>query len=233
MLDERLELIASLVPRCALAADIGADHGLLGTALLRRGTAERVLFADISKKALSHARQTVRQNRLEDRACFAVADGLQALRAVEARCGCAVIAGMGGNTLASILRGGAEYLAPDSVLVLSAHTEHDEVRRTVEAIGYHITREELVSCAGRYYIVWRAEHGADAPWTEDELRCGKLLWQDVDETKRGYARNRLNYLQIKLDGLRRNAATMENDLAIAETERMMAFYRRVCERIEP
>ena len=224
-LDERLERIASLVPACALAADIGADHGLLGTALLRRGVCGRVLFADISEKALSHARETVRRCGFEDRACFAVADGLEALRAVDAPCGCAVIAGMGGKTIAEILRGGAGLLPPDAALVLSAHTEHRLVREAVQAIGWHIAREEVCLCAGRYYLVWRAEPGAQAPWTEAELLCGRLLWREMDEVKRGYLRHRLAYLTTRAEGLRRREEENMDAGALRETELALAYLK--------
>ncbi len=230
MLDERLECIAALARPCALAADIGTDHGLLGTALLRRNICERVIFADISEKALNHARETVRHHRLETRAFFAKADGLEALRIVDAPCGCAVIAGMGGKTIASILCRGADCLAPDTVLVLSAHTEHAAARAAVEAIGYRITGEELCRSAGRFYIVWRAEPGADTPWTEAELLCGKLLWRQMTPLKREYLAHRLWYLQTKLEGLRRKPGEPDAVEALRQTSLALEYLKALQEQ---
>ena len=56
-------------------ADIGADHGRLSAVMLLSG-ARSALVADISAAALEKARKRLHALGLDNRATFAVADGL-------------------------------------------------------------------------------------------------------------------------------------------------------------
>lgn len=220
MLDERLSLAASLYQPCSLGADIGTDHGLLPCELLRRGICQRMLLCDISPKALRHARESVQAQGLEERARLICGDGLEAL---EEDCGCISIMGMGGESMAGILRRGADYLH-GAVLVLSAHTEPALVRQAVMDIGYHFTRACLCQAAGRYYVVWRVEPGATR-MTAEEIRYGKLLYETPSPLLRGYLRHRAEVARARLQGLRSG----EKQRDTQEAERDLAFYQRKLE----
>ncbi len=217
MLDERLSLAASLYAPCALGADIGTDHGLLPCYLLETGVCAQMILADVSPKALRHAEAQVIAHGLENRARLVLADGLNAL--VEP-CGCVSIMGMGGETIADILRQGQEKLF-GAVLVLSAHTEHSLVRRAVRDIGYHFTEEALCRLAGRFYLLWRAEPGA-APLSEETIRYGGLLWETHSPLLRTYLRHRIDFTRDKLAGML--SATQRSETAIAEAKRDLAWY---------
>ncbi len=196
MLDERLSLAAELYEPCALGADIGTDHGLLPCYLLKKGICQRMVFADVSPKALVHARQQVQRQGLTAQAQLVCADGLDALAEP---CGCVSVMGMGGETLAGILTRGAHRLH-GAVLVLSAHTDLPLVRQAVAEIGYHFVREELCRAAGRFYLVWRAEPGP-APMTAEDIRFGTLLRRPMTEELHSYFRWRMAVLSDRLRGL--------------------------------
>lgn len=217
MLDERLSLAASLYEPCELGADIGTDHGLLPCHLLEENICRRMILADVSAKALRHAEEQVRARRLEDRARLICADGLDAL--IEP-CGCVSVMGMGGGTIADILRRGQHQLH-GATLVLSAHTEQPLVRRAVQEIGYHLTREALCKAAGRFYVFWRAEPGA-APMTDEVARYGGSLWEAPSPLLREYLHHRIEFMRAKLAGLR-SAATPDQS-AIAEAQRDLDWY---------
>lgn len=218
MLDERLSLAAALYEPCALGADIGTDHGLLPCHLLKENICQRMIFADVSAKALRHAEEQVQHQRLGNRARLICADGLDAL--VEP-CGCVSVMGMGGETIASILTRGRDKLQ-GSVLVLSAHTDLHLVRQAVQDIGYHIVREELCRAAGRFYVVWRAEAGA-SQLTDEEIRFGTLLMQPVTPMLREYITWRMAVLGERLRGLQ--AAREPDAAAIAAITHDIAFYQ--------
>ena len=135
-MDERLSLAVSLYEACEVGADIGTDHAYLPAELLRRGICRRMLLCDVSPSALAHAGQTVARLHLQSRTRLLLGDGLSA---VDEPCGCVSVMGMGGETMAGILTRGADRLR-GAVLVLSAHTEQEAVRRAVRDIGYHFTR---------------------------------------------------------------------------------------------
>ena len=218
MLDERLSLAAALYEPCDLGADIGTDHGLLPCHLLKENICQRMIFADVSSKALRHAEEQVARQKLTSRATLICADGLDAL---SQPCGCVSIMGMGGETIASILTRGQERLQ-GAVLVLSAHTDLHLVRQAVQAVGYHIVREELCRAAGRFYVVWRAEPGA-VPLSDEEIRFGPLLMQRMTPLLREYIAWRIAVLSEKLRGLL--AAREPDDSAIAALRRDLAFYQ--------
>ena len=218
MLDERLSLAAALYEPCTLGADIGTDHGLLPCHLLKENVCQRMIFADVSPKALHHAEKQVQHQHLSNRAQLICADGLDAL--VEP-CGCVSVMGMGGETIASILTRGKDKLQ-GAVLVLSAHTDLHLVRQAVQDIGYHIVREELCRAAGRFYVVWRAEPGA-APLTDEEIRFGPLLMQRMNPMLREYITWRVAVQSDRLRGLL--SAREPDEAAIAAIRSDIAFYQ--------
>ena len=218
MLDERLSLAAALYEPCQLGADIGTDHGLLPCHLLKENICQRMIFADVSAKALRHAEEQAARQRLQARSQFICADGLDAL---VAPCGCVSVMGMGGETIAGILTRGQDKLC-GAVLVLSAHTDLHLVRKAVQEIGYHIVREELCRAAGRFYVVWRAEPGA-AAMTDEDIRFGPLLMQRMTPALREYITWRMAVLGERLTGLA--SAREPDEAAIAAIRSDLAFYQ--------
>lgn len=217
MLDERLSLAAELYIPCELGADIGTDHGLLPCHLLNTGICQRMILADVSPKALSHAENEVQRQHLQDRAMLVCADGLDA---VTQPCGCISAMGMGGETLAGILRRGADRLQ-GAVLVLSAHTELHLVRQALQDIGYHITQETLCRAAGRFYVFWQAKPGSTA-MTQEEIRYGSLMLETMSPMLKEYLLWRIKVLESKLNGLR--SAAQPDESAIREVQADIAFY---------
>ncbi len=217
MLDARLALAAALFQPCSLGADIGTDHGLLPCALLEQGVCERMILSDVSPKALEHARAEVRRRKLGDRCTLRCADGLDAL---ESPCGCVSITGMGGRTIADILRKGQAKLR-GTALVLCAHTERAEARACLQEIGYRIVREEPCLCNGHAYVIWRAEPG-EMHLSPMELLCGRELFDSDSPMLAPYIRNRVDTLERRLDGLMK--AAVLDKAAIALTLAMRDHY---------
>lgn len=209
-LDDRLQLAADMYQPCALGADIGTDHGMLPCYLLETGVCERMILADVSAKALAHARALVAEKKLEKAAELVCANGLFALKEP---CGCISCTGMGGDTMAQILTEGKEKIH-NAVLVLSCHTEPHRVRRALMELGYHIVREELAKAAGRVYLVWRAEPGA-AEMTEEEIMFGTAM---LDKSPLA-----AEYFSIRLEAMEKHGRGMEGS-GRTETEE----YVRLC-----
>lgn len=224
MLDERLSLAASLYAPCEWGADIGTDHAFLPCHLLRTGVCQHMIAADVSPKALARARKNLTQQGFIDRAEVVLADGLDA---VNRPCGCISVMGMGGETMAEILRNGQDKLR-GAVLVLGAHTELPLVRQAIQEAGYHIVQERLCRAARRFYVFWRAEAGA-AELTREELRYGSLLWQEASPLLREYAQWRLEIHRERLRGLL--SAARQNEQAIREAQADIAFYSNRLEEL--
>lgn len=168
-LDERLMTVASLVPVCGLAADIGADHGRLSCYLLGMGICRAMIVSDISEDSLRKARALLNRHGLSQRARFVVADGLQA---VQEPVDAVIITGLGGKTISDML---AQSARPGRAsLLLSAHTQTQLLRTALSRMGYTITQELVLRESGRFYTVIQAKPG-QADYTVRELFIGPKL----------------------------------------------------------
>ena len=154
-LSKRLSAILSMVPRCRSAADIGCDHGLLSIALLKEGRAESVIASDLRPGPLARAEENIRAAGLSEKISLRLSDGLSSLSPGEADV--IIIAGMGGLLILRILEEGKEVLKNAKTLVLSPHTDIEEVRRRLPALGFKIREEKIIKDAGKYYFTLRAE----------------------------------------------------------------------------
>lgn len=224
MLDERLSLAAELYEPCEWGADIGTDHAFLPCHLLRTGKCRHMIAADVSEKALARARTNLTRQHFLDRAEIVLADGLDA---VNRPCGCISVMGMGGETMADILRKGQERLQ-GAMLVLGAHTELPLVRQAIQDVGYHIMQERLCKSAGRFYVFWQAEIGEDMQSAES-LRYGSLLWHEDKALLAEYAAWRRHVHQEKERGLL--AATAHDEEAIREAQADIAWYTTKLEEL--
>lgn len=155
VLDPRLSMIAEMVGRCNACADIGCDHGRLGAFLLQHGWVERMVLADISDPSLDKARALIRLLGLEARTRFLVCDGVDAL---DTPVDAAVIAGMGGTTIAGIVERGRARLG-NARLILQANVAQSELRARLSAAGYALTDERIVRDGRRLYVLMEARPG--------------------------------------------------------------------------
>ncbi len=228
MLDHRLSLAASLYDPCFMGCDIGTDHGLLPCYLLRSRICERMILADISPKALAHARAQVQRQHLESRAVLSLSDGLDALDSVPSgTCSCVSLMGVGGDCASRILKNGTERLH-QATLVLSVHTDQHLVRACLSEIGYQITDEKLCFDRGRYYIFWRAVPG-EMHLSQEEMLYGTQLLFQPSPLLKNYLSFRLTVNTRKLNGLL-SASECETD-DMLEAHNAVAFYSEQLKRL--
>lgn len=219
-LDARLALAEDLLGRCETLYDIGSNHGFLAVHMLWTGRCRRAVLCDISANALSRARGLVARAGLADRAAFAVTDGFAGLDPQPGDA--AAILGMGGRTIAAILREGLPC-----PVVLQANVEIACARRRVEQAGMHIAREGVARAAGRLYVVMRAEPGPAAPMSEAELRLGPALLRDKPAGAREYLLWRQRVAARALEGARLGTDAEKLRRAEAEFACIEAALRRL------
>ena len=159
----RLNVLLSLIPKCKVLADVGCDHGLLAKSALDIGVCEKVIISDISNKSLEKAIKLLApfKDRVENYVC----DGFSLY---EGKADYAVIAGMGGEEICSILLG--VKILPNG-LILAPQKNNDKVRRLLLNLGYKILNDFTIF-DGKYYDIIKAEKGEDS-YTEKELLFGR------------------------------------------------------------
>lgn len=206
-LDARLRAAADWVTPCGVCADIGCDHGLLGATLLLEHRCEHLLAADVSSKALGKARACMDSLQLTAQVTFAVADGLEALSALpDGRADTVCILGMGGETVAGILRRGSNRLQ-GAKLVLGAQTELPLVREALCSLGYRLTAEQVAEADRHLYLLIVAQPAAEgAPaYTERELLLGPCLLQTLPAAWQPWLLRRQQLLVKAIAAMQRSA----------------------------
>ena len=136
-------------------ADIGCDHGYLGIYLLKNEIASHVIATDINEGPLNAAVFNSEKYGVRDRVQFFLSDGV---RNIPRDFDTLVCAGMGGDTMISILEA-APWLKCDQYrLILQCQSKRPELRRYLSENGWFI-REESVLKDGKFLytvmeVIW-------------------------------------------------------------------------------
>lgn len=194
----RLESIAALVHNGSRLADIGTDHGYLPIFLLKKGVIEYAVCSDIKKGPLANAEKNIKKYGLSDKTRLCLADGLSGINPGEADT--AVIAGMGGEMIASILEAGI----PDGMekFVLQPMRNINILREKLHNLKLRITDEKLTFEKGKYYIIICAEKGEQGRWSREEYMVSPLLKKEP--LWREYAEKETNKLLRNLTELEKS-----------------------------
>ena len=140
-LSNRLLACCSYVNHGDRVADIGCDHGYLSIHLLKNGIASSVIAADINEGPLRSAMGNVRKFGVTEKISFYLSDGA---RNIPRDFDCMVCAGMGADTIMSIIHHSAEWLKdPRYRLILQCQSKRPELRQWLYDEGFRINRETL------------------------------------------------------------------------------------------
>lgn len=167
---KRLEAIAGLIPKNAGVADVGTDHGCIPVWLRQHGFTGRIAATDINPAPLKNAERTAESFGLLGEVEFCLCDGLSMLDGEGIDC--IVIAGMGGETIASILSA-CLWAKQGRTLVLQPMTKADLLREWLVDNCFAITAETLVR-DGIIYELITARGGSSSPLSEAEKLTGSF-----------------------------------------------------------
>lgn len=163
-LSNRLLACCSFVEQNDRVADIGCDHGYLGIHLLQSGIASSVIAADINEMPLQSAKENAIKFGVQDRISFYRSDGV---RQLPRDFDCMVCAGMGADTMISILDAAPWLQSSRFRLILQCQSKRPELRRYLAAKGFSISRETLAKDGKFIYPIMEVCYGpseAPAPW---------------------------------------------------------------------
>ncbi len=163
-MSKRLDKLSALIPQCRVLADVGCDHGYVGIEALRTGKARQVVFVDVSPLSLDKARANC-PHELIDSVRFVCRDGLGELNS-----DCAVIAGMGGLEIVSIL---TKAKFPPPCLILQPNRNAREVRNYLCG-QYDVIYDGMIYDGGIFYNMIFAERSEKPQALSNlELEFGK------------------------------------------------------------
>ena len=159
-LSKRLQVCAGFVAPGERVADIGCDHGYLGIHLLTRGIASSVIAADVNEAPLQCAMRNAVKFGVREKMRFYLSDGV---RNIPRDFDTMVCAGMGADTMISILEAAPWLKSSSYRLVLQCQSKTPMLRRYLSDGGWRITEESTLRDGRFLYTVMEVCYQPDYP----------------------------------------------------------------------
>ena len=184
-LTPRLMMIADLVPQSSTVCDIGTDHGYIAIYLAKKGIAKKVIATDIKRGPLNQAEKNISAFSASDIVETRLSDGFENIGQNEVDC--AIIAGMGGETIAEILKNekGCRHF------VLQMQTAHRDLREFLSQNGFIIEKEAIAREGRKIYTALLCSRGEKYSLTETQMEIGPLLIKERPPLFPDYVKYRL------------------------------------------
>jgi len=156
-LSKRLRAIADLITKDASVVDIGTDHGYLPVFLAQTGTVKRIIASDISVASLSTARRSAMEFDVTEDITFLVTPGLNGIKHTDVDT--IIIAGLGGETILSILENASWTKSHDVTLILQPQTKIALLCRFLYDNGYEIIQSKSIFEKRKHYTIFLVTGG--------------------------------------------------------------------------
>ena len=152
-LSGRLAVCCQFIHPGDRVADIGCDHGYLGIYLLRNGIAQSIIASDIREGPLQSAVRNSERFGVRDKMQFYLSDGV---RNIPREFDTLVCAGMGGDTMVSILSAAPWLQNKQYRLIMQCQTKNHLLRRYLSETGWRIKQEVIIRDGKFLYTVLEA-----------------------------------------------------------------------------
>lgn len=151
MFDKRLLAISQMIVKGQPLADIGTDHAYLPVYLVKNGMVPRAIATDVAQGPYLRAVREIEKEGLMDRIEVRKGNGLRVIEKGEVYN--VVIAGMGGETIASILEDDWEKAESFACFVFQPMSKPEALRHVLAKKGWPILDEKVVMENGRFFVI--------------------------------------------------------------------------------
>jgi len=151
-----MQVIADMIPMGTSAADIGTDHGLIPIYLKQIGSTGKIVLSDIADGPLEKAKENIVKFGVELSESFALRKGSGLEPVGNSEVDSIIIAGMGGELIASILEKDIAKTKSFKNLILQPRTMSDKLRHWLQDNGFYVVEEHIVLEGPAYSQIIRA-----------------------------------------------------------------------------
>lgn len=196
-LSKRLQRCADYIGCANRIADIGCDHGYLGISLLKNGQVKSVIAADIRPMPLQAAKENAKRFGFDEQMEFFLSDGASAIpRDFDVM----VCAGMGADTMISIIENAPWLKSTSYRLVLQCQSKTAMLRKYLNENGFSIVRESAIKDGRFLYSVMEVVFKQEVPFTPGQCHFSPALAKELTEENIAYYRQVVTRLEREVAG---------------------------------
>ena len=159
-LSNRLLACAKFVKPGERIADIGCDHGYLTLYLLHNNIASSAIAADINEMPLKSARSNAEKYGYSDKISFHLSNGAQN---IPTDFDVMICAGMGADTIISILTDAHWLKDPKYRLILQCQSKTPQLRKYLSDNGWFIDEEHVLQDGRFLYTIMNISFEPNKP----------------------------------------------------------------------
>ena len=185
-------------------ADVGCDHGYLGIHLLTSGIASSIIASDVAEGPLQSALHNAHKYGTKDKMSFHLSNGV---RNIPRDFDCMVCAGMGADTMMSIIHDAAHWLKnPKYRLILQCQSKRPELRQWLYDEGFRINRETLAKDGKFVYSIMEVVYDPGHGLTPAETYISPALLEDSHSLLGEYYDRVMYGMHLTVEGMRRSGS---------------------------
>ena len=196
MNNKRIEAISQLIDNDESVIDIGCDHGFLAKMLRTKGNNKLIICSDNKIGPLNNARNNLIGY---DDIYFELTDGVDNIDTV---CDVCVLAGMGHNTVISIIENNENYFRNCKKIIIQVNSVVAQMRQYLSNHKFQIIDECMVYDY-KYYQIMVVKTGQQQ-LNELQIEFGPVLLEKKGEVFLQCYQKQLNHFQSLLSTLPEN-----------------------------
>lgn len=196
MNNKRIEAISQLIDNDESVIDIGCDHGFLAKMLRIKGNNKLIICSDNKIGPLNNARNNLIGY---DNIYFELTDGVDNIDTV---CDVCVLAGMGHNTVISIIENNENYFRNCKKIIIQVNSVVGQMRQYLSNHKFQIIDECMVYDY-KYYQIMVVKSGQQQ-LNELQIEFGPVLLEKKGEVFLQCYQKQLNHFQSLLSTLPEN-----------------------------
>ena len=205
-LSPRLRVCCDFVTPGSRIADIGCDHGYLSIWLLTQGIARSAIAADINQQPLLSAVGNAEKFGVRDKMEFYLSDGA---KSIPRDFDTLVCAGVGGDTMISILDAAPWLKSGDFTLILQCQSKTPMLRQYLSNNGWCICREVAVRDGRFVYTVKLLKFSPGQILTLGQCYISPALRENLTPETIEYCRRAYHGLQLSVHSHPEHEAALE------------------------